>query len=126
MKRVLTRYFHVAAFAPNTLPQPRRPCMTREQVQRLYARNLEVFPPPGLSYDDSYFARVDKERPGRLYIGYLTPFIGQQRCLVPLTAALLAGPCVVFDGAVDQENFLEACVDPGHLPRQPEICQGQP
>ena len=83
-------------------------CMTREQVRRLYARNLEVFPPPGLSYDDSYFARVDEERPGRLYIGYLSPFIGQQRCLVPLAAALLAGPCVVFDGAVNRENFLEA------------------
>ena len=83
-------------------------CMAREQVQRLYARDLAVFPPPGLSYDDSYFARSDKERPGRLYVGYLTPFVGQQRCLAPLAAALLAGPCAVFNGAIDQEDLLEA------------------
>ena len=30
--------------------------MAAEQVRRLYARDLAVFPPPGLSHDDSYFA----------------------------------------------------------------------
>ena len=55
--------------------------MAREQVQRLYARRLEVFPPPGLSHDDTYFARTDQERPGRLYVGYLAPMLDQQHCL---------------------------------------------
>ena len=82
--------------------------MAREQVQRLYARDLAVFPPPGLSYDDMYFARTDRERPGRLYVGYLAPMLDQQHCLAPLAAALLAGPQALFDNDVDRDALLDA------------------
>ena len=82
--------------------------MAREQVQRLYARDLRVFPPPGLSHDDTFFARTDRERPGRLYVGYLAPLLDQQHCLAPLAAALLAGPQVLFDGDADRDALLDA------------------
>ena len=82
--------------------------MAREQVQRLYARELAVFPPPGLSHGDSYFARTDHERPGRLYVGYLAPMLDQQHCKAPLAAALLAGPQAVFGGDSDPEELLDA------------------
>ncbi len=82
--------------------------MAREQVRRLYARELAVFPPPGLSHGDSYFARTDHERPGRLYVGYLAPMLDQQHCMAPLAAALLAGPQAVFDGASDPDDLLDA------------------
>ena len=82
--------------------------MAREQVRRLYARELAVFPPPGLSHGDSYFARTDRERPGRLYVGYLAPMLDQQHCMAPLAAALLAGPQAVFDGDSDPDNLLDA------------------
>ena len=82
--------------------------MAREQVQRLYARDLAVFPPPGLSYDDMYFARTDRERPGRLYVGYLAPMFDQQHCLAPLAAALLAGPQALFNDDVDRDALLDA------------------
>ena len=82
--------------------------MAGEQVRRLYARELAVFPPPGLSHDDSYFARTDRERPGRLYVGYLAPMLDQQHCLAPLAAALLAGPRGVFDGDADRDALLDA------------------
>ena len=82
--------------------------MAEEQVKRLYARELAVFPPPGLSQDDSYFARVDQERPGRLYVGYLSPMLDQQHCLAPLAAALLAAPLAVFDGHPDRDALLDA------------------
>jgi len=82
--------------------------MAREQVRRLYARELAVFPPPGLSHGDSYFARTDRERPGRLYVGYLAPMLDQQHCLAPLAAALLAGPQAVFDGDSDPDDLLDA------------------
>ena len=82
--------------------------MAREQVRRLYARELAVFPPPGLSHGDSYFARTDRERPGRLYVGYLAPMLDQQHCMAPLAAALLAGPRAVFDGDSDADDLLDA------------------
>ena len=82
--------------------------MAAEQVRRLYARDLAVFPPPGLSHDDSYFARTDRERPGRLYVGYLAPMLDQQHCLAPLAAALLAGPGAVFDADEDRDELLDA------------------
>ena len=82
--------------------------MAEQQVQRLYARELAVFPPPGLSHDDSYFARADRERPGRLYVGYLSPMLDQQHCLAPLAAALLAAPLALFDGRSDRDALLDA------------------
>ena len=82
--------------------------MAREQVRHLYARELAVFPPPGLSHGDSYFARTDHERPGRLYVGYLSPMLDQQHCMAPLAAALLAGPQAMFDGDSDPDDLLDA------------------
>ena len=82
--------------------------MAAEQVRRLYARDLAVFPPPGLSHDDSYFACTDRERPGRLYVGYLAPLLDQQHCFAPLAAALLAGPGAVFDEEADRDELLDA------------------
>ena len=82
--------------------------MAREQVQRLYARDLAVFPPPGLSHDDTWFARTDRERPGRLYVGYLAPLLDRQHCLAPLAAALLAAPRALFDADTDRDALLDA------------------
>ena len=82
--------------------------MAQEQVRRLYARELAVFPPPGLSHDDSWFARADRERPGRLYVGYLAPLLDQQHCLAPLAAALLAAPLEMFAGHPDEDALLDA------------------
>jgi hypothetical protein len=86
-------------------------CLAEQQVERLYGRRLAVFPPPGLSCDDSYFARTVplNERPGRMYVGYLAPLLNRQQCMAPLAAALLAAPEVVFNaGQEDRADLLEA------------------
>ncbi|MCZ7679821.1 MAG: hypothetical protein M5U28_14080 [Sandaracinaceae bacterium] len=42
----------------------------REQIQALFARrNVTVFPPPGVDDSESFFAEVDRDAPGRLYVG---------------------------------------------------------
>ena len=85
--------------------------MAKQQVERLYGRDLVIFPPPGLSSDDSYFARavpLDQRR-GRLYVGYLAPMLDRQHCLAPLAAALLVGPSAEFkDGEIDRDDLLDA------------------
>lgn len=85
--------------------------MAQQQVTRLYGRELAVFPPPGLSADDSYFARTVPlhVRPGRLYVGFLAPLLKVQNCMVPLVAAIIQAPLSVFPrGEVDREQLLEA------------------
>jgi len=84
--------------------------MAEDQVRRLYGRELAVFPPPGLSCDDSYFARTvpTEVRPGRMYVGYLAPMLDRQHCMAPLASALLVAPEAIFVGQQDEADLLEA------------------
>ena len=82
--------------------------MAVEQAKALYGREVAVFPPPGLSCDNFYFARTDDSKPGRMYVGYFAPRLGKQQCLSPLAAALLVGPQEVFKEQLDHEALLEA------------------
>ncbi len=84
--------------------------MADQQVKRLYGREVAVFPPPGLSCDDAYFARTVplEQRPGRIYVGYLAPMLNRQQCLAPLAAALLLAPYVLFEGDQHEPELLDA------------------
>jgi len=46
---------------------------TSEQIKALYGndREVNIFPPSGLSYDDSFFAKVSKTESTRRYIGFI-------------------------------------------------------
>ena len=78
-----------------------------EQVKSLFAREMQVFPPSGLRYEDSYYAKsvpLD-QKPGRLYVGYLAPLLSRQNCMAPLAASLLAAPVGLFtndEGTLDK------------------------
>ncbi len=84
--------------------------MAQEQVKRLYGREVAVFPPPGLSSDDSFFARTVPldQRPGRIYVGYLAPMLNRQECMAPLAAALLLAPHALFGNEQDRQELLDA------------------
>ena len=66
-----------------------------DQVQSLFLRELRVFPPPGLSADDSFFARLtpahpaEASLPGRLHIGICAPGRGAQTPIVRIWSRLL-------------------------------------
>ena len=85
--------------------------MAENQVRRLYGKDVSVFPPQGISCDDSFFAKTvpTNVRPGRLYIGYFAPMLSRDKNLAPLAAALLAAPEELFvEGAEESEALLEA------------------
>ena len=69
-----------------------------KQIQSLFAKEMSIFPPPGLSYNDSYFAKTVplNIKAGRLYVGYLAPLLSKQRSIEPLAAALLSNPIKLF------------------------------
>jgi hypothetical protein len=81
-----------------------------KQVKKLYGREAAVFPPPGITCDNSYFAKTVplEEKPGRLYLGYHAPLLGRKECLAPLAAALLAAPAALFADRRHEEILLDA------------------
>jgi len=70
-----------------------------DQIKKLYARdNVALFPPPGISADDSFFARYatgenGKLAHGRIYVGVHAPGLGSlQTTQVRSFTALLQAP----------------------------------
>lgn len=63
-----------------------------EQARRLYAREVRVFPPPGIDADDSFFARVDEDSPGRVYVGVMPQGHTRMFSLVQVAAVLAQAP----------------------------------
>ncbi len=75
------------------------------QVRALFDRESCQFPPPGLSFDDSGFAVVDKASPGRLYLGITTSGRSAKFTLQGVAGSLLQSgqlsegfPLKVIDG----------------------------
>lgn len=62
-----------------------------DQVRRLYARNCMVFPPSGITAEDSFFSREEESsssNPGRLYIGIMGQYHTAVTSMVHTSAAL--------------------------------------
>lgn len=62
-----------------------------DQVRRLYARECMVFPPAGMTAEDSWFSREEassETNPGRLYIGVMGQYHTPVTSLVHTSAAL--------------------------------------
>jgi hypothetical protein len=77
-----------------------------QQIQALYGRDdMAMFPPPGIDDGESYFARVDTEANGRLYVGVAAAGRSMKAVLVTVYAALLSAA--------------QKCADPRGKPGQP-------
>jgi hypothetical protein len=64
-----------------------------EQVKGLFGRErTRLFPPSGLSADDSYFATIDEVAPGRIYAGIMSQSHTMTTSMVNIGAALLQAP----------------------------------
>ena len=72
------------------------------QVRRLYGRTqARLIPPPSLDVDDSFFARVDPDRPGKSYVAVCAPGFGSnvQSQMRTLAALLHAAGTLDVTGA---------------------------
>jgi hypothetical protein len=63
-----------------------------DQVRGLFARPVQVFPPAGLSSDDSFFSRTDQSKPGRVYCGFMPPGHSSTTAQLTLTALIAQFP----------------------------------
>lgn len=72
----------------------------RAQMNALFLRQVEVFPPPALDADDNFFSRKrpsDSNAPGRLYVGVCAPGKRLKVALIRVYAAYMAAAQVLRD-----------------------------
>ena len=62
------------------------------QINGLFGRPVDLFPPSGIDADNSYFARVDGGAPGRLYVGMMAQGHTSDTAVVHSGTALLQAP----------------------------------
>ncbi|WP_156768085.1 helicase-related protein [Mycobacterium sp. E1386] len=76
-----------------------------EQVQRLYGSQVALFPPSGLEADSSYFARVDENSPGRMFLGLMPQAHTQSFATVLASTALLEAPLAVGSERIQLDAY---------------------
>lgn len=69
----------------------------REQIQALFGRPMSLFPPRGITEGDNFFAELETDKPGRLYVGVGAPGRALRAVSVRTYAALLAASQKHFD-----------------------------
>lgn len=77
-----------------------------EQIRQLYSgRGVALFPPSGLDADDSFYSRVDKESPGRLYLGLMPQAHTATYAAVLACAALLEAPNLLARNDIELDAY---------------------
>jgi len=72
------------------------------QIRHLFGRDkTAIFPPPGVSRDDSFFAKADNETPSRLYAAVASPGRGPKLVFLRALQTLLSGAAALSTGGVD-------------------------
>jgi ATP-dependent helicase YprA (DUF1998 family) len=76
-----------------------------EQVAALFSRKTCQFPPPGLEAEDSGFAIVDQEAPGRLYAAVTTAGRSAKFTLQAATASVLQSGAAAFSSRAEADPY---------------------
>ena len=74
----------------------------QEQVRGLYGRQVEIFPPQVLDVADTYFSQelpIDRENPGRRYIGVSAQGVRLSSAEIRVAEVLLSAGQLLFDRA---------------------------
>ncbi|QEV18281.1 helicase-related protein [Streptomyces alboniger] len=77
---------------------------SQEQIQNLYGRSTQLFPPAGLDARNSFFASTDGTRPGRLYVGVMA------QGHTPATATVHTGAATLqaSESVTDRDDLRDA------------------
>lgn len=63
-----------------------------QQVNRLFGRKVNIFPPSGVNEADSFFSKEDTTKPGRMYVGVMPSGHTGHTSLIQTAAAILQAP----------------------------------
>ncbi|GLI94668.1 helicase-related protein [Methylocystis echinoides] len=79
-----------------------------EQIRAVYGRRSALFPPQGLIAGESFFAREDRNIPGRTYVGVLaTALPSHVTAQVRTLATLLQAPALLQTATGDVDKFID-------------------
>ena len=95
---LLRAIFSYSGFQPKIIASTATIRSASDQVQKLFASKVNIFPAPGLNYDDNYFSYTESAGLGRYYVGVFasaTPSIVTAER--NLAATLLQMPKLFFD-----------------------------
>jgi len=102
---------HLSARTVDGVPRtPKIVCSTatarraREQIRALFGREMALFPPRGIDDGDNFFATIDRDSPGRLYVGVAAPGRALRAVVVRTYALLLAAAQLHFDPRGPQDQ----------------------
>jgi hypothetical protein len=76
-----------------------------DQTMGLFGREVSVFPPPGIHASDSYFARTDSSKPGRLYVGIMSQNHTPSSALVHTAAVLSQAVSELHLGGAERDAY---------------------
>ncbi len=81
----------------------------RHQVAALFGRKeMSLFPPPGVDDSETWFATVDDEKPGRLYVGVAAPGRSMKAVLLRMYVDLLSAAARVYDPKGEPQQTADA------------------
>jgi hypothetical protein len=76
-----------------------------EQVRALFARpEVQMFPPQGVDAQETFFSRVDRSSPGRLYLGVAAPSRALKVLLIRSYVALLGAAQKVYEASESKDD----------------------
>jgi len=84
--------YSISGYYPKKIAATATIRRAEEQITRLYALKSNIFPSSGVDADDSYFARIDNNAPGRLYVGVMGQSSTQTTSIVNVASILSQAP----------------------------------
>jgi hypothetical protein len=111
LDRLATRTWGDKIVRPKVIASTATVRRAAEQIEALFDRHrTEVFPPPGLSRRDSFFAltKPSSEKPARLYVGLAAPGKGPKLIFLRALTTLLAAGEVEAQVSGDPDPYLTA------------------
>ena len=70
------------------------------QIQNIFSRDVQIFPPNGLEIDDNFFSRQrtpSPDSPGRRYLGICAPGVRHKTALIQTYTSFLAAAKLLYD-----------------------------